>query len=220
MSFSYGRDPLQYGIADLDYKTTDTRITRETKCLRIPRDWARLERTDYHKSLKNMIEDGVDFYEIYMLKQCVYDPNPDYYMHYKRRFHATTKNGIYLPVRFPNCKTLFTIMLRRAPSIDWCYPPRAQFLSTDHVQLLRNTDELDRRIVLGFCIKYSDTILEACDEEEHDMLHSARVIDSLEWWAYKYTHKQMPKRLPPQMRKVGPKAIAEYASPFDTLELI
>lgn len=60
-----------------------------------------------------------------------------------------------------------------------------------HTMLIRETDALDRLIVLGFCMKYQSSLKDAC-YAEHD---SKSLRTSLKLYALYYNKDMMPKRL-------------------------
>lgn len=62
-----------------------------------------------------------------------------------------------------------------------------------HKELLRETDELDRRIVRGFCLKYQSTLMDACYPPYNSRSDYQR---ELKLHGLHYRCTDMPKRLP------------------------
>lgn len=76
----------------------------------------------------------------------------------------------------------------RLVAIEFFMDGGVDFKKDEHKYILRETDELDRRIVLGFCLKYEGTLLDECysDDEPSTWLN---------YYARTYQASQMPKRL-------------------------
>lgn len=87
--------------------------------------------------------------------------------------------------RLPKSGDLIRIILHMNQGVS--------FDPIDHKKLLRETDELDRRIVRGFCLKYQSTLMDACYPPYNSRIDYQRDI-RLKALHYKST--DMPKRLP------------------------
>ena len=129
----------------------------------IPRSHARME-DESRVSIKNIYD--LDHYSIYITRQI-----------------GTIRNrrDCFLYCKFPSSDRLFKIILHMDGGVSYD--------KYEHKYMLRVTDELDRRIVLGFCKRYQGTLKMACysDEKEPDIT----ILNS----AAEYTHKMMPLRI-------------------------
>ena len=151
-----------------DYK--DVRLDEEggkySYAIHIPRAYARME-TNVRPDFKDL--ENIPNYTLYITRQVGSILN-------------MRDTNIYY--RLPSGR-LVRILLhpRGGVSID----------KLDHKYLIRETDELDRRIVLGFCLlNYTELKSECYDDKPFKSLH-------LEDAAFNYRCSKMPKRL-----KLGP----------------
>lgn len=157
---------------DPKYDKNDNLKTPSSICLCIPRAYAREE-------TKEIPEDAseVPHYELYITKQI-----------------GTWKNKRDADVYFklPKSGRLIRIILH--------YEQGASYDNKYHTMLIRETDELDRRIVLGFCIKYSHLLRELCYAPGYnDISRRDRLITDARY----YNVSMMQKRLKPGPRIPG-----------------
>lgn len=129
----------------------------------IPRAHARME--DDTRVLPDHVK-GLDHYSIYITKQI-----------------GTIRNrrDCFLYCKFPSNDRIFKIILHMDGGVS--------YEKSEHKYMLRVTDELDRRIVLGFCKKYQGQLKAACysDEREPNIF----ILKN----AAEYTYKMMPMRI-------------------------
>lgn len=129
----------------------------------IPRAHARME--DESRVLPDQVN-SLEHYSIYITKQI-----------------GTVRNrrDCFLYCKFPFNDRLFKIILHMDGGVS--------YEKTEHKYMLRVTDELDRRIVLGFCKKYQGQLKSACysDEKEPNIFMLKNAAE--------YTHKMMPVRI-------------------------
>ena len=129
----------------------------------IPKAHARLE-TDIKPKIDNI--NSVDCYEIVIFLQIGSHRN---------------QRDTYVLCKFPKCENYFKVIIHATGG--------ASFEKSEHRFLLRVTDELDRRIVLGFCQKYSWDLITSSYRK------TTKPDYSLRNYAYHYTCKDMPTRL-------------------------
>lgn len=147
--------------------------------IRIPRSWARGEENSRPKEFDEV--EKIPHYELRIERQVGTSRNRrDTYVYFK-----LPKSGRYV-----------AIILHMDGGVS--------FKADEHKYLVRETDELDRRIVLGFCKKHQYTLKDACysDKESYSVK-----IDAL---CYRASH--MPKRI-----RQGSENIKRYLL-SDTLE--
>lgn len=122
------------GIKRLNHSIDDSEYFNWA--VRIPRDYARMESDEKVKT--NEVE-LVDHYKIYITKQI-----------------GTPKNrrDCFLYCQFPNSARLYKVILHMDGGIS--------YEKSEHRYMIRETDELDRRIVLGFCKLYQGNLLTLC----------------------------------------------------------
>lgn len=129
----------------------------------IPRLHARME--DNTRVLPNQVKD-LEHYSLYITKQI-----------------GTVRNrrDCFIYCKFPNNDRLFKIILHMDGGVS--------YEKSEHKYMLRVTDELDRRIILGFCKKYQGQLKSACysDEREPNIYMLKNAAD--------YTYKMMPVRI-------------------------
>ena len=132
--------------------------------LYIPRDYARGEsnkRPTSQEEVKNI---------------------PHYELHITRQV-GTVRNrrDTYVYLRLPKSKRLVNIILYMDGGVG--------FDKSMHKYIIRELDELDRRIILGYCLKYQETLRDACyeDKEEPDFWLASYTTD--------YRASDMPKRI-------------------------
>ena len=130
----------------------------------IPRDYARME-VDHRPSKDNL--HSIPHYTIYIIRQLDNRPRTD----------------CMVLCKFPNSDKLFKISL--------LVHGGAQYDKTEHKYMIRETDELDRRIVLGFCILYQNALEQACYSDSND----PKTYSYIDYYGYSYTAKMMSKRL-------------------------
>lgn len=109
--------------------------------LLIPRDWARGESKEYLGTQERVAE--VPHYELHIERQVG--------SHRNRR-------DTYIYLRLPKSKMLVNIVLHMDGGVS--------FDKKFHKYVLREMDELDRRIILGFCDKYFHILVDACYSDE------------------------------------------------------
>lgn len=118
--------------------------------LLIPREWARGESDEYLGTQEQV------------------EKVPHYELHIERQI-GTRKNrrDAFIYLRLPKSKMLINIILHMDGGVS--------FDRRFHKYVLREMDELDRRIILGFCDKYHSFLVEACysDERTYYLDHSA-----------------------------------------------
>ena len=130
--------------------------------VRIPKDYARGEASSYPDSLEKV--KSIPHYELRIERQIG---------------TISTKRPAYVLFKLPESGTYIPIILYPTGGVE--------FDKKFHKNLIRETDELDRRIILGFCLKHQYTLFRACyDDEEYS---------SLTYSALWYKVSDMPKRL-------------------------
>ena len=129
----------------------------------IPKAHARLE-TDKKPKIDDI--ESVDCYEIIIFLQIGSSRN---------------QRDTFVLCRFPGCKNYFKVIVHATGG--------ASFEKSEHKLMIRVTDELDRRIVLGFCQKYSWDLITSSYRK------TTKPDYSLKHYAYHYTCKDMPIRL-------------------------
>ena len=129
----------------------------------IPRAHARME--DESRVPPDQAK-AVEHYSIYITKQI-----------------GTVRNrrDCFLYCKFPSNDRLFKIILHMDGGVS--------YEKSEHKYMLRVTDELDRRIVLGFCKKYQGQLKTACYSNERQP--NIYILKN----AADYTHKMMPVRI-------------------------
>lgn len=135
--------------------------------LKIPRSHARMETEKVPFKLKDIENDPC--YEFYLFRQL--------------GTYCSRRDTIVL-YKLPSGR-LISIILYRDGGVDWNKDERKY--------VLRETDELDRRIILGFCRKYQDTMFEITRKE----IEEYKFCTSRFWLqeeALFYTYKMSPKR--------------------------
>ena len=129
----------------------------------IPRDHARMESDEYVHP--NDVE-KVEHYTIYITKQIG---------------TARNRRDCFVYCQFPGSDRLFKVILHMDGGVS--------YEKMEHKYMLRVTDELDRRIVLGFCKMYHGNLTHYCYED----------YPRYNYWilsnAADYTCKDMPKRI-------------------------
>ena len=129
----------------------------------IPKAYARMEST---KRLRPEEVESVEHYTIYITKQIGTVHN---------------RRDCFLYCKFPGSDRMYRIILHMDGGVS--------YEKLEHKYMLRETDELDRRIVLGFCIMYQHSLKDFCYSDSRKP----------DWWmlsnASSYTCKMMPKRL-------------------------
>lgn len=101
---------------------------------------------------------------------------------FKQIGEARVKKDTIILCKFPKSDRIFSITLY--------YNGGVTYDKTQHKYMLRVTDELDRRIVEGFCLKYWSSLINACHE---DVWKGPDKY--LMYKACSYTHKDMPVRI-------------------------
>lgn len=157
-------------IRDINCSIEDTDCNLYELC--IPRDHARME------SCKRVcIEDArcINHYSIYIAEQIG---------------SVRNRRDCLLLCKFPTSDQLFGVYLFMEGGVN--------YVKYEHKYMLRVTDELDRRIILGFCLKYQDQLKRACynhtrDQDGYLLLAAAD-----------YTYKMMPVRIKHQRGSFDP----------------
>ena len=113
--------------------------------IKIPREYARMESD---KKVKHTDIDNVSHYTIFITKQVGTPRN---------------RRDCFLYCRFPNSDRLYKIVLHMDGGVS--------YEKNEHRFMIRETDELDRRIVLGFCKIYQGNLVQYCysDNSEPDV---------------------------------------------------
>lgn len=111
--------------------------------LLIPKEWARGESDHYTGTQEKVAE------------------VPHYELHIERQI-GTWKNrrDAYVYLRLPKSKKIINIILHMDGGVS--FDPKF------HKYAIRELDELDRRIILGFCDKYHNLLVQACYSDERD----------------------------------------------------
>ena len=141
--------------------------------IRIPKAWARGEENDRPKSFEEV--ENIPHYELRIEKQIGSSRN---------------RRDTYIYFKLPKSGKFIAIVLHMNGGVS--------FKPDEHKLLIRETDELDRRIILGFCKKYQYTLKDACysDYESYSAKSDALC----------YRASKMPKRI-----KQGPENIKVYS---------
>ena len=136
--------------------------------LLIPKEWARGE-SDYYTGTQEKVAE-VPHYELHIERQIGT---------YKNRRPA------YVYIRLPKSKKLINIILHTDGGVS--FDPKF------HRYAIRELDELDRRIILGFCDKYHANLVHACYSDERDSYidHMAATYKATD---YKKRIKQGPSK--------------------------
>lgn len=132
----------------------------------IPSEYARLESNERIRKRDDAKE--ISHYEIYIV-------------------HQGTKplDSAILLFKFPNSDTKYSVLVTRDNGTS--------FMKDAHKNILRESDELDRRIILGFCNMYASNLIDAT---YHDGYHSMeRTLDWLSNEALSYKSSMQPKRI-------------------------
>ena len=108
----------------------------------IPRAYAR-EETDVRTTKLEEIKE-IDHYELYITKQIG---------------SVQTRKDSFLYVKLPKSGNYIPIILHVDGGVSF-QPITKKFA-------LREFDELDRRIILGYCRKYHSTLVWACHDDKH-----------------------------------------------------
>lgn len=164
------KDTLDVEIACSNFNVSKVENLNEFE-VKIPVAYSRKENgsklISYEKLDKN---DNIPCYELFVTEQI-----------------GTSRNrrdtNIYY--KLPKSGDLIRIILHMNQGVS--------FDPIDHKKLLRETDELDRRIIRGFCLKYQSTLMDACYPPYNSRKDYQR---DLKIKAMYYTCDQMPKRLP------------------------
>ena len=108
---------------------------------------------------------------------------PEHYSIYITKQIGTVRNrrDCFLYCKFPSNDRLFKIILHMDGGVS--------YEKSEHKYMLRVTDELDRRVVLGFCKKYQGQLKNACYSDEREP--NAFILNN----AAEYTHEMMPVRI-------------------------
>lgn len=152
---------LNTNLIKLDRELDDTEYFNFK--IMIPRDHARMESD---KPVHPNDVENVEHYTIYITKQI-----------------GTSRNrrDCFLYCKFPGSDRLFKVILHMDGGVSYD--------KMEHKYMLRETDELDRRIIIGFCKLYQHMLKNYCYDYH----------DKPDWWilsyAAEYTHKDMPKRI-------------------------
>lgn len=149
------------GMAVHDSITNDSEWTSYK--LLIPRAHARLE-TEERTKLVDL--EKVECYEIRVFLQI--------------GSHRSSRDTMVL-CKFPNYDKYFRVNIHATGG--------ASYDKSEHKFMLRVTDELDRRIILGFCQKYNSSLINASYSK------SNKPDIMLQYNAADYTAKDMPIRL-------------------------
>lgn len=157
---------LDREISSLSNRLEDRSINFHKIC--IPRDNARMETNRKFYRLEDV--ENIPHYEIYLLTQ----PS-------NSRFLEETL--VYF--KFPNSKKFYTVLIHKDYTVS--------FNKHEHKFILRESDDLDRRIILGFCKMYAGNIGSACKN-----MNDAYNNTDFKWLqkeAMNYNASMQPKRI-------------------------
>lgn len=159
---NFSDDEINRMISIISVSSLETKPMLEYKIC-IPKEYAREESDEFLGSKKSC---DVPHYEIYIERQI-----------------GTVRNrrDTYLYLRLPKSKMLVTIILYMDGGVG--FDPKF------HKYILREMDALDRRVVLGFCLKNESLLKLACYSSE------SAYKPALDLKAASYRASQMPKRL-------------------------
>lgn len=146
----------------------------KTRTIRIPREYAR-NNTPYPCTYETLEKNNVECYELILFSQ-VGDP-------------FITKKPTYILLKLPESEKNNS---KKYAKIIMNHDGRVEFEPSERRYVLRVYDELDRRIILGFCTKYRDD-LEIISHSNID--EDIELPTSIDIHAKYYTADKMPKRL-------------------------
>ena len=181
----YGRNPLPEDFPDSDKILFDDEKT-ETALLRIPRQYARTN-TPYEKGFEGL--DDVECYRLHIFNQ-VGDP-------------YNTRRDTYIILELPS-GLMVPIILYWNGGVDFD-PEGRKYINREY-------DELDRRIIRGFCLKHQTSLKEL----SHSPIKSKIVDDWVGSYALHCSENQFNKRLPKSgrtgvhMKYLHPKQLKPY----------
>lgn len=141
LKFSIEESNVIDTLANVLLNKQTTNINEYT--LLIPKEWARGESKHYLGTQEEV--EKIPHYELHIEPQIG---------SWKNRRDA------YIYLRLPKSKMLINIVLHMDGGVS--------FDKKFHKYVLREMDELDRRIILGFCDKYFDILVKACYSEDRD----------------------------------------------------
>lgn len=163
------RYELKTALRNLDRDLADANPS--IRVLRIPVANARLESSSEITKLSDL--DNLECYKLFLPEQIGVSSDTKHNL-----------NGNFIFFKFPKSDSLRTLLLYSDGGID--------FVKYEHKFILRESDELDRRIIAGFCKLYNMQITEYCETGKVEQgIHGPY----LEYEAMKYTSKMQPKRL-------------------------
>lgn len=139
----------------------------ENHKLCIPKKYARLESS---KRIKTSEVEEVPHYEIYLPSQV-------------GEFNNRDKTLVYF--RLPDMEQMFSVILHKDGTVG--------FAKHEHKFILRVSDELDRRIILGFCKLYNGNISSICYGSNRYYIN--RDVSWLQDEAANYNASKQPKRV-------------------------
>ena len=159
-------DQKEYEVKKLLYRLEDRDVRQWKIC--IPRDYARMES---NKKIYHVEEvENIPHYEIYLVEQ-------------QSDSKFLENNLVYF--KLPNSDRFYTLLIHDDYNVS--------FVKHEHKFILRDSDELDRRIILGFCKMYAARIGFICQN-----MHGLSAKDELPWLkeeAIKYRASMQPKRI-------------------------
>ena len=124
-------------------KTLSTEQSLNEYSLLIPKEWARGE-SDYYTGTQEKVAEV-----------------PHYELHIERQIGTyRNRRPAYVYLRLPKSKRVINIILHTDGGVS--FDPKF------HKYAIRELDELDRRIILGFCDKYHTNLVHACYSDEPD----------------------------------------------------
>lgn len=154
------QDDIINGFKQINKDTSD--IENNTYKIMIPRAHARME-TNTKPNIDEL--ESVEHYTIYIVKQIGSIQN---------------RRDTILFCQFPSSDRLFKVILHTDGG--------ASFEKSEHKYMLRVTDELDRRIILGYCMMYQVELRWLSYGDKKPMWRDYSN-------ALNYTANEMPKRL-------------------------
>ena len=172
----YGNTPIEpHNFPKIDTILYDNEKVK-TRTIRIPREYARTN-TAYPGRYETLEKDNVECYELILFSQ-VGDP-------------FVTRKPTYVLLRLPESDKNDG---KKYAKIIMYHDGGVEFDPAERKYVLRVYDELDRRIIIGFCIKHQDSleiISHSNMSEKEDFINPT----SIDLHAKYYTADEMPKRL-------------------------
>lgn len=164
----YGRNPLPEDFPDTDKILFDDETT-ETALLRIPRQHARTN-TPYEKGFEGL--DDVECYRLHIFSQ-VGDP-------------YNTRRDTYIILELPS-GLMVPIILYWNGGVDFD-PAGRKYINREY-------DELDRRIIRGFCTRYKNSLKCMSHNDTSSLFNALVKVRAIE-----FNSKQIPAEISKKRR--------------------